>query len=302
MVVRPKLHWFLMLFVLRGSVLPLIAPRLLGTSLFAALVTWLHSRYAWLGGLNFISFSLIGLSLAIFLGFRNSTAYERYWEARTLWGSLLNASRTLTRQALTISRAPEAAHSLALRLSAFVHVLRHQLRGTSASADLALFLPPAECQRIEQARFPASVALLLADEWLRERLQAGDVSEPVIPAFEQELAQLGSALGGCERIAANPVPFTYAVIIHRCVYLYCFLLPFGLVDSIGVMTPLVVCFVAYTFFSLEALSAEIEDPFGTEPNDLALEAMSHMIESSLLELVGEAPRTAKPEVKDYVLL
>ena len=65
MVVRPKLHWFLMLFVLRGSVLPLIAPRLLGTALFAALITWLHSRYAWLGGLNFISFSLVGLSLAV---------------------------------------------------------------------------------------------------------------------------------------------------------------------------------------------------------------------------------------------
>ena len=302
MVVRPQLHWFRMLFVLRGSVLPLIAPRLLGTTLFAAFVVWLHGHMGnWQLSLNFVSFSLIGLPLAIFLGFRNSTAYARYWEARTLWGSLLNDTRTLTRQALTICTEPAAARTLALRLAAFVHTLRHQLRGSDASADLSLFLSPAECQRVQTARFPASVALLLADEWLGDRLRAGQVAAPLVPAFAHTLAKLSSALGGCERIANNPVPYTYAVIIHRCVYLYCFLLPFGLVDSLGAMTPVIVCFVAYTFFSLETLSAEIEDPFGTEPNDLALDAMSHAIEASVLELVGEAPRTAKPEVKDYVL-
>ena len=80
------------------------------------------------------------------------------------------------------------------------------------------------------------------------------------------------------------------------------LLPFGLVDSIGPMTPVIVAFIAYTFFALEALGAEIEDPFGEAPNDLALNAMAHMIETSLLEMVNEKPRTIRPEVKDFVLL
>ncbi|ARU06066.1 hypothetical protein CCO03_16585 [Comamonas serinivorans] len=303
MVVRPPLHWLRMLFVLRGSVLPRIAPQLIGTTVLALLVTWLHGHIGgWKVSLNFVPFSLIGLTLAIFLSFRNSTSYARYWEARTLWGVLLNDTRSLTRLALTLSRNPAAARDLALRLCAFVHTLRHQLRGTDARADLAHFVPTESAERVLRARHPAAVALLLADEWLGERLRAGEVDAPVVPAFAHSLAQLSTALGGCERIAANPIPFTYSVIIHRSVYLYCLLLPFGLLDTIGSMTPLIVCFVAYTFFALEALGAEIEDPFGTEPNDLALGAMSHMIESTLLELVGEAPRTARPEVRDYVLL
>jgi putative membrane protein len=91
------------------------------------------------------------------------------------------------------------------------------------------------------------------------------------------------------------------VIIHRTVYLYCLLLPFGLVDSIGAMTPLVVTFIAYTFFALEALSSEIEEPFGMEPNDLPLDAMSEGIEASLLELLGERDLPPAPAPTHYVL-
>jgi ion channel-forming bestrophin family protein len=91
------------------------------------------------------------------------------------------------------------------------------------------------------------------------------------------------------------------VIIHRTVYVYCLLLPFGLVDSIGAMTPVIVTFVAYTFFALEALSSEIEEPFGTEPNDLPLDAMSEGIQTTLLELLGERDLPAAPAPVNYVL-
>ena len=90
-------------------------------------------------------------------------------------------------------------------------------------------------------------------------------------------------------------------LIHRCVYLYCVLLPFGLVDSLGWMTPVIVCFIAYTFLALEALGAELEDPFGIEPNDLALEALAHGIEASVLSMAGELPRTPEPHPVDFVL-
>lgn len=124
---------------------------------------------------------------------------------------------------------------------------------------------------------------------------------PLAPAFESSLGQLSTALGGCERIAGTPIPFTYSVLIHRCIYLYCFWLPFGLLDAIGLMTPVIVCFIAYTFFALEALGAEIEDPFGLEANDLALDGMSYMIEATLFEMIDEQPRTRQPVARDYVL-
>ncbi len=108
------------------------------------------------------------------------------------------------------------------------------------------------------------------------------------------------ALGGCERIASTPIPFTYAVIIHRTIFLYSVLLPFGLIDSIGPMTPVIVAFIGYTFFALEALAAEIEEPFGTEQNDLALDTMSRMIESTLREMLGEPQRPIAMEPDIYI--
>ncbi len=284
-------------FVWRGSVLPDIAPQLLWTTAFAVLVTVLHGQvFHWKVQLNFVPFSLIGLTLAIFLGFRNSTSYSRYWEARTLWGALLNETRSLVRQALTLTDAPAEATVLTTRLIAFVHALRHQLRGSDPAADLARLLPPEDCARLQAARFKPAVLLLMVGEWLRDQRRQGRLNPMLAQAMEVPLGRLTEALGGCERIASTPIPFTYAVIIHRTIYLYCVLLPFGMVDAIGAMTPVVVAFIAYTFFALEALGAEIEEPFGTEPNDLALDAMSRTIEATLREMMGEPqpPRQDTP--------
>ncbi|RZT29025.1 bestrophin family protein [Cupriavidus agavae] len=301
MIVRPPLHWLRMLFVLRGSVLPRITPQLVGITLFAALITLAHGRIGdWKVSLNFVPFSLIGLTLAIFLGFRNSTSYARYWEARTLWGSVLNETRSLTRQALTLVHDRDAARQLAFRLCAFVHALRHQLRGTDAGPDIALFLDTAGAARLQAARFKPAIVLLMAGEWVGEQVRGGRLAPSLALPMESSLSLLSTALGGCERLAGTPIPFTYSVIIHRCIYLYCVLLPFGLLDSIGLMTPVIVCFIAYTFFALEALSAEIEEPFGEEANDLPLAAMSYMIESTVLEMVGEPPRTAAPAPQGFI--
>jgi putative membrane protein len=289
MIIRPRPHWLRMLFVLRGSVLPDILPQLLAATAFAVLVTGLHGQlFEWKVPLNFVPFSLIGLTLAIFLGFRNSTSYARYWEARMLWGSLLNETRTLVRQARTLTEAtPQQARELAMLLAAFVHALRHQLRGSDAGADMDRLLPAGDCERLGAARFKPALLLLMAGEWLQARRREGSLAPVLVPAMELPLGKLSEALGGCERIAGTPIPFTYAVIIHRTIYLYCLLLPFGLVDAIGFMTPVIVAFIAYTFFALEALGAELEEPFGTAPNDLALDAMSQMIEATLRELLGE---------------
>ncbi|MNN09116.1 Bestrophin, RFP-TM, chloride channel [compost metagenome] len=174
------------------------------------------------------------------------------------------------------------------------------MRGSDAWPDVAPFLDQADAARLKAARFKPAIALLMAGEWVGERLRAGQLAPPLAQSMEMSLNQLSTALGGCERLAGTPIPFTYSVIIHRCIYLYCMLLPFGLLDSIGLMTPVIVCFIAYTFFALEALSAEIEEPFGEEPNDLALAAMSYMIESTVLEMIGEAPKSAAPAHRDFI--
>jgi putative membrane protein len=172
---------------------------------------------------------------------------------------------------------------------AFIHALRHQLRGSDAQTDLARLLPAADVQRVGRARYKPAALLLMIGEWAGETARSGRLPAAAVLAAEVPLSGLTQALGGCERIAGTPIPFTYVLILHRTIFLYSVLLPFGLVDSIRAWTPLVVGFIAYTFFALEALCAELEEPFGLAPNDLALDAMSLGIENSLRELLGEHP-------------
>jgi putative membrane protein len=178
-------------------------------------------------------------------------------------------------------------------LIGFAHVMRNQLRREWREGPLDHgtddLLPAALRERLRPAMFPAALVLAWLGGELRGWRERGQLDAVAASHMTASLDRLGTALGGCERIAHTPLPFTYSVILHRTVYLYCMLLPFGLVDAIGAMTPAVVGFVAYTFFALEALSDEIEQPFGLAPNDLPLDALVAGIEASLTELLGETP-------------
>jgi putative membrane protein len=151
------------------------------------------------------------------------------------------------------------------------------------------------------ARSAPTLVLVWLGQWLKDCRNAQQLEPVIAHKMENSLDSLSFALGSCERIANTPLPFAYSVVLHRSVYLYCALLPFGLVDSIGLMTPLVVSFVSYTFFALEALSDEIESPFGLEANDLALNAMVAGIDASLREMLGEVPPPAPLPDANFVL-
>ena len=105
--------------------------------------------------------------------------------------------------------------------------------------------------------------------------------------MDETLTFMTFAAASCERLLHTPMPFSYTLLLHRTAHLYCFLLPFGLVDITGFMTPFVVAIVAYTFFGLDALGDELEEPFGTDNNDLPLDAMCRSMEMNLLHLLGD---------------
>lgn len=302
MILRPRPHWVRLLFVRRGSLLPRILPQLLFTIALACGVVLAHGQlFDWKVTLTASPFSLMGVALAIFLGFRINASYDRYWEARKFWGTVLVACRNLSRQALTLGADGTQARPLVLGLIAFATALRNQLRGLPRDTGLAGLLPEAEVARCRTARYAPALILLWLGLQLRAQRQAGQLESILTPPMDSVLDELSAAMGGCERIAGTPLPFTYTVILHRTVYVYCMLLPFGLVDSIGFMTPLIVAFVAYTFFALEALSDEIEEPFGLMPNDLALDAMVAGIDASLREMLGEVPPPAPQPDRNFIL-
>ena len=301
-IVRPRPHWVHLLFVRRGSMVRQILAQQLFTVGFALLVALAHGCFfQWKVTLTASPFSLMGVSLALFLGFRINASYDRYWEGRKLWGAVLVEARNLARQALTLTTRDCETRPFVLGLSAFAAAMRNQLRGQAPDTGLAGLLPPEVLARVTRVRLvPMAVALWLGGQ-LRDWRERGQLQPDLAVKLEQSLDLLTAALGGCERIAGTPLPFTYSVILHRSVYSYCLLLPFGLVDSIGLMTPLVVAFVSYTFFALEAFSEEIEQPFGTMPNDLALDAMVAGIDASLRELLGEVPAALPVPDGEFVL-
>lgn len=286
MIVRPRPNWLRMLFVRRGSILNKVLPQLGVTTALSVLVVIFHGELLhWKVTLTTVPFSLVGVALAIFLGFRNSASYDRYWEARKLWGKLLTDSRNVVLQHVSFSRVDP--RPFVLGVAAFVHAVRHQLRRSDPTADMQRLLPPEVLPRLQDRRTPPTQILVWLSERLRLQRESGELHPMLAVEMERALMGLNDAFGGCERIAYTPLPFTYSVILHRTVYLYCMMLPFGLLDAIGIMTPLMVAFVAYTFFAIEALSDEIEEPFGTLPNDLALDAMAVNIEGALLEMLGD---------------
>jgi len=311
MVVRPHLHWFRMLLAWRGSVLPQLLPRLFLIFCISLVALAVHAH--WLPitiNLSTTPFSLVGIALAVFLGFRNNASYDRYWEARKLWGQLLNDARSLMRQARTLPRKAEQndgvaesdVREFAQVLGALPHALRHQLRRTDARADLAARLPAPLFERVMAARYrPATLVLWLA-EWVQRRTQSGALDAYAALAFDHNLNELTSVIGGCERIASTPLPFAYSVMIQRTVYFFCAALPFGLVESIGNFTPVFSVFVAYTFMAHEAIASQLEDPFGTEDNDLALNALSAMIEDAVRDMMGEPSlSSSKAPARGFIL-
>jgi len=298
MIIREKDNWWRLLFVWHGSVLPQILPRLGALLGLSGAVVYAHGRFLqYKVPLTAAPFTLFGVTLAIFLGFYNNASYDRFWEGRKQWGALLNTTRSLARQALTLGSTPAPeARALVQLLIAFTYALKHQLRRTDAAADLTRLLTPALAVAVQQAAFKPISLLLALGRWVQQGRAAGHLDPATQLAFDHHLNQLSDIVGACERLAGTPIPYTYSVILHRTVYFYCFLLPFGLVDSTGWATPLIVVFVGYTFMALDAIMRELEAPFGPGANALALNAMSYFIETTLLEMVGEPapPAPARP--------
>uniref|UniRef100_UPI00066FF29B bestrophin family protein n=1 Tax=Frateuria defendens TaxID=2219559 RepID=UPI00066FF29B len=248
--------------------------------------------------------TLMGLTLAIFLGFRNSVAYQRWWEARTLWGELLIVLRNLARQTQSLAAdAPAPARRVLVhRLIAYAHALRHQLRGSDPRPGFARWLPPDEAAALERSPNPPNALLGRLGRAYAQLRREGHLDSILLADIDAQLSRLSYVLGGCERIRGTPIPFAYILMLHRTVYVYCLLLPFCLVGTMGWFTPVMVAVLAYTFFGLDALGDQIEDPFDRLPNDLALDAICRTVEISLGELLGDAELPAPLAAEDGVLL
>lgn len=309
MIVRPKVSWLRLLFTLRGSSLRRDWHRIAAATLLSVVVTWAGQHYELQKySLTVTPFTVVGLALSIFLGFRNNACYDRFWEGRKLWGALVNVSRSLTRQLLlmTVPNSEEETQDkyqrgTILRLAAYVYSLKHHLRTSDPFEELQGRLPEEELDRLrKQHNVPLGIVQIMGER-IRATWKAGGIHDWHMSIFEGSLTEITAIQGGCERIRSTPVPFTYTLLIHRVVAFYCFALPFGIWDSVGSLSPLVVFLISHAFFELDAIGDEIEDPFGLDMNDLPLDTISRTIETNLLDLLEDPNVPDLPQPVDGVL-
>ncbi|TLF46063.1 hypothetical protein FEI13_17045 [Halomonas urmiana] len=296
MIVRDRPGALGLMLAWKGSVLPHIFPHILLAGLFATAVTWV-SRHHYLDGIveyTLLPFTLMGIALSILLSVRNTATYNRWWEARQQWGRMVYEMRSLAR-AGGIYLGPERRRELMMRALAHAHLLRGQLREEEVRADLPASLSAALVDLALGTRNPAAFMLQQAGEVVAEARRAGEIDSVAAAALDRHLHGMAGIQSASERIAQTPLPFAYTLLAHRTAYVYCYLLPFGLVPGAGWFTPVFTAIVAYTFFGLDRLSEQLEFPFGRQTNDLPLDAICRVHEISVAEALGDpAPEPLRP--------
>ena len=303
MIVREQTSIFKLLFSWKGTILPKVLPPL-G---FVVLLSTIIGGLSYIGFFNFpelplVGFTLIGVVLSIFLGFKNSACYDRWWEARKLWGLLIANARHFDRDCRMLSqgRRERVIHHVIVFANVLRDRLRHQTANPTELVETSGMSQQALTQLYQQVNAPQYTLSLIQWE-LMQALKEGEISDIIYTQMNQYVTELSLVLTGCDRIATTPLPFAYSVLLNRTVYFFCFMLPFRLGSTLGLATPLLVGILAYTFLGLDALSSEIEEPFGTQSNDLPLDAMVRTIEIELLGTLGK-PTPPPIQAQDHNLL
>ncbi|PSN05832.1 hypothetical protein C7293_31170 [filamentous cyanobacterium CCT1] len=290
---RKQDQWFRILLRIRGSVLVAVLPRVVVALAFASLITAL---YAW--GFE-VSLPILGslvpsIVLGLLLVFRTNTAYERFWEGRKLWGSLVNTVRNLARQMwVTItetSAADQKAKIEALKLLvAFAIAVKLHLRSQPLDAEIATLLPPEQMGKLQSMNHPPlEIAFWIAD-YLQDQHNQGHLNTYQLTAMMNLLDLMIEVLGGCERILKTPIPLAYSIHLKQLILIYCLALPFQMVAELGWMTPLIVGLISFTIFGIEEIGIEIENPFGHDANDLPLDEICRTMYRNIQDLITLAP-------------
>lgn len=289
--------WLDHFFDVRGSLVREIIWRVALCVAWSAGVVAFH-KHVMPVGMPSLLHTLMGVAMGMLLVFRTSSSYDRFWEGRKLWGGIVNETRNLIRGAVVhFSHDPELLARLTRWTAAFPWASMHALRGTDGLGPQAHELPPGEAKdAVDAQHTPLAVAVKMS-ECLREARDRGHISDMVLTSLDQNVQLLIDYLGGCERIRKTPMPFAYAVHLRRALVLYCFTLPFAMVETFGWTTVVDVLVLAYTFFGIEEIGVEIEGPFGHDDNDLPLEDICETIHKNLYAVAGieKLDREALPE-------
>lgn len=267
-----------------------IVRSVVGIGIYAAIFVWATGYF---GLEEFLMmdttvFSLLGVILSLFLGFRTTTAYDRWWEARKQWGALVNNSRNLA--IYVDSMWPESdtgiRRFMAKHVANFCISLAWHLRDGVELEKLIYLSPEEEGYYQSKDHVPNFIALRIFQR-IAAAHRDGVINEGDYINIKAQHQSLLDILGACERIKKTPIPFSYSVYLKLFITAYGILLPCGLAEGFGWTTIPITMLVFFALLGIELMGEEIEDPFGLDCNDLPTSDIAHTIKRNVFEILED---------------
>ena len=227
---------------------------------------------------------LIGSALALFMGFRSTSAYARWWEGRTLWGSITNNCRSFGRQAGTLLGD---RHDLMYAIAAYPHALRMALGKLDASEDINRLLPASMREAIVGYRNQPNAILYQIGLGVAEEVRKKNIDGAVHGQIDRILSDLANAQGGLERIRNTPLPMQFSVLPRVLVNIFCIVLPLSMVQTLEWITPLGSSLVGCLFLVLDKSASDLQEPFANTLHALPMATMARTIEIDVLQPTGD---------------
>lgn len=318
---QENLNWLQRAFQLKGSVIRITYPRILFFAAIGALISWIYQQDLLNHDLEITLSTLptnviYNLVLGLLLVFRTNAAYDRFWEGRKAWGSLIINLRILAREihlhqhfhpeviseVNSLVNAPSNNNEKYnynqviawLKLIAFS--TKHHLRGecvvdhliaepakiaVTGSSELELNLEQLNLEKLKNCTHPPLQIILWLSKYFHQQHQANYIDSTRLTQLQSYLDQIITGITCCERIRDTPLPVAYTILLRRLTLLYCGLISFSLVENLGYWTSLVSGLIAFVLLGVEALATEIENPFGYDDNDLALDDFCRNVNNNI---------------------
>ena len=238
--------------------------------------------------------TIIGTVISLLLAFKSNQAYDRWWEARMIWGAIVNDSRTLLRQVIGFYKDPdfsveanEFKENFAKRQAAWCYSLGQALRGKDPLKPIKNLLTAEEFRYVSKHKHVPNAILILHSRALKIAKDQGKINSYEQVEIDNTLTRLCDSMGKCERIKNTVFPTTYSLYIRFTLCLFIMLLPFGLTNLVGWLQIPLVTTIAAAFFLVEKMAIHLQDPFENRPTDTPVTAISNTIETNLIQMVNE---------------
>ncbi len=263
-----------------------LIPMMITIGIYSAAICYIELEYYELNDKSLVKnismmHSMLGFVISLLLAYRTNTAYDRWWEGRKLWGTLVNNSRNFAIKLSAILKEDKDKKYFRKLIPAFAGVLNTHLNSEETTNELFDDV----VQEIEKHKHKPNHVAKMMFQKINDLYETKKISGNQLIILNSEIQSFADVCGACERIKNTPIPYSYSSFIKKFIFIYVMTLPFGYAISLGYYVVPVVIFIFYVLASLELIAEEIEDPFGGDSNDLPTRKMSENIKKHVEELL-----------------